>query len=123
MTDLESMLARQIAFSRATFGPGERMEGVLDHISKEMEEIRNGNNDPNEWVDMVILSLDGLWRSILESNNTNFAWVDNVDNVDDCSYEMTNLLLSKYAKNEMRTWPDWRTADPNKAIEHDRSKD
>lgn len=123
MTDLESMLARQIAFSRATFGPGERMEGVLDHISKEMEEIRNGNNDPNEWVDMVILSLDGLWRSILESNNTDFAWVDNVDNVDDCSYEMTNLLLSKYAKNEMRTWPDWRTADPNKAIEHDRSKD
>ncbi|MEI4273909.1 hypothetical protein TEK04_19485 [Klenkia sp. LSe6-5] len=23
--------------------------------------------------------------------------------------------------NEARSWPDWRTADPSKAIEHDRS--
>ena len=32
-------------------------------------------------------------------------------------------MTAKQVKNEARTWPDWRTADPNKAIEHDRSKD
>ena len=25
-------------------------------------------------------------------------------------------------RNEAREWPDWRTADPNKAVEHVRSE-
>jgi hypothetical protein len=29
----------------------------------------------------------------------------------------------KNQKNETRRWPDWRTSDPEKAIEHDRSHD
>lgn len=33
--DLEQHLLRQRAFSRATFGPGARTQGVLDYIRKE----------------------------------------------------------------------------------------
>ena len=32
-----------------------------------------------------------------------------------------DALHAKQLKNENRTWPDWRTADPNKAIEHVRT--
>lgn len=32
-------------------------------------------------------------------------------------------IVAKQTKNEGRVWPDWRTADPNAAIEHDRSHD
>lgn len=60
-------LTRAIVFSKATFGPGARTNGVLDHITKEIEEVRKGNGDPEEWVDLVILSLDGLTRELLNN--------------------------------------------------------
>lgn len=34
--------------------------------------------------------------------------------------DIAAAIEAKQARNESRTWPDWRTADPNKAIEHDR---
>jgi len=33
------------------------------------------------------------------------------------------MNLEEQSKNEQRDWPGWRTANPNKAINHDRSKD
>ena len=30
-------------------------------------------------------------------------------------------IVAKQARNEARTWPDWRTAPLDRAIEHDRS--
>ena len=30
------------------------------------------------------------------------------------------LIAAKQAKNEMRSWPDWRASSPDVAIEHDR---
>lgn len=62
--DLKHHLIRQMVFSRATFGPGERREGVLDHLSKEIAEVRASDGDHDEWVDLVILSLDGLTRRL-----------------------------------------------------------
>lgn len=35
--------------------------------------------------------------------------------------EIVAALAAKQARNEARVWSDWRTADPNKAIEHDRT--
>ena len=35
--------------------------------------------------------------------------------------QIAAAIVAKQTKNELRKWPDWRTADPNKAIEHDRS--
>lgn len=96
-------LARQAAWSEATFGPGRRTAGVTDHIGKELDEIRSDPDDLGEWVDVVILALDGAWRTGASPE------------------QIIAAVKAKQARNEARTWPDWRTADPDKAIEHDRS--
>lgn len=101
--DLVGHLFRQRAFSLKTFGPGERTAGVLDHIRKELAEVAADPGDVMEWIDLVILALDGAWRAGHEPR----AIVD--------------ALVAKQTRNEGRTWPDWRTADPTKAIEHDRT--
>lgn len=108
MLNLEEHLKRQIAFSRATFGPGERRKGVVDHIRKKLEEIESGNGDPVEWVDVVILALDGLTRKLIAEGLSH----------DRAAYSACLMIISKQGRNEVRDWPDWRTSDPDKAIEH-----
>lgn len=98
-------LARQAAWSKKTFGPGARAKGVVDHIRKELEEIERDPGDLKEWIDVVILALDGAWRSGASPE------------------QIVAALVSKQVKNEARIWPDWRTQDPDKAIEHDRNFD
>ena len=107
-TDFAAHLARQREFSERTFGPGERLEGVSDHIRKELLEVAKaepGHDRQREWIDVVMLALDGAWRSGMSPD------------------EIIAGLRFKLDVNERRTWPDWRTADPNKAIEHDKAKD
>lgn len=102
-----------MVFSRATFGPGCRTNGVLDHILKEVEEVRESSGSPEEWVDIVILALDGLTRSV---------WNEKVQLTSDAASKVScGLILDKQGKNELRDWPDWRTSDPEKAIEHVRN--
>ncbi len=101
--NLVSHIARQKAFSLRAFGPGNRTNGVLDHIRKELLEIEKEPLDIMEWVDVILLGIDGAWRSGAEPE------------------EIAEALYAKLVKNEGRKWPDWRTADPNKAIEHVRN--
>lgn len=101
--DLIAHLYRQRAFSRATFGPGLRTEGVCDHIRKELIEVENEPLHIEEWVDMILLALDGAWRSGATPE------------------QIAAAIEKKQSKNELRDWPDWRTANPGKAIEHIRS--
>lgn len=96
-------LTRQRDFSLATFGPGARPLGVIDHIRKELLEIEAAPADLGEWVDVAILAFDGALRAGHEPQ----AIID--------------AIKAKQARNEARTWPDWRGMDPNKAIEHDRT--
>lgn len=103
--DFIAHLKRQVEFSFCTFGPGRRVEGITDHIAKELVEVRESGGDLGEWIDVVILGLDGCWRSGATAEL------------------IVEALQAKQAKNERRVWPDWRTADPGKAIEHDRSAD
>ncbi|MFY3630658.1 dATP/dGTP pyrophosphohydrolase domain-containing protein [Achromobacter xylosoxidans] len=100
--DFVAHLARQAEFSARTFGPGARVAGVCDHIRKELIEVETSGGDLKEWVDVIILGLDGAWRSGATPQ------------------EIIAAVVAKQAKNEARTWPDWRTVDPTKAIEHDR---
>jgi hypothetical protein len=93
--------AYDIATSSLDWGP--RTAGVCDHIRKELTEIEADPADLNEWVDVIILALDGAWRCGAEPA------------------EIIAAVKAKQARNEARTWPDWRTADPDKAIEHDRT--
>lgn len=101
-------LSHQRDWSRRTFGPGSREAGVIDHIRKELLEIEtaeSGEDKLAEWVDVVILALDGAWRC---GGNPQ---------------QILDAVHAKQARNEARVWPDWRTMSADKAIEHDRSAD
>ena len=93
-------LAHQRAWSERTFGPGPRTLGVTDHIRKELAEILADPADWREWIDVVILALDGAWRAGAEPQ------------------QIIDAIREKQAINEARDWPDWRTASPDAAIEH-----
>jgi hypothetical protein len=56
-------LLLQKEWSEKTFGTGRRTEGICKHIEKELQEIRKNPADVYEWVDVVILALDGAWRA------------------------------------------------------------
>lgn len=102
--DIVEHLVRQRAFSDRTFGPGLHTEGVADHIVKELIEVSADPTDLAEWVDVIILAFDGATRCAQH-----------------LGLPMSSIaegIVTKQAKNEARRWPDWRTADPNKAIEH-----
>lgn len=101
--DLIKHLERQRRFSNLTFGPGMRTNGVVDHIRKELREIEANPGDIEEWVDVILLALDGAWRAGHQP-------------VDICK-----AIAAKQTKNENRQWPDWRTQSADRAIEHDRS--
>ena len=111
--DLVQHLARQIAFSRATFGPGERTAGCCDHIAKELVEVladaaKGPGAAATEWVDVVILALDGLTRSLIAGGHDH-----NLAPMTAC-----DMIRRKQSINEQRDWPDWRTAPADKAIQH-----
>lgn len=97
--DAES-LHQQRLWSEQTFGPGPRHEGIIDHIKKELREIADDPTDCEEWIDVIILAIDGAWRNGAEPQY------------------IIDTLFAKWEKNRGRTWPDWRTAEPGKAIEH-----
>jgi len=108
MYDLNMHLYRQRAFSRATFGPGPRTKMVVDHIRKELIEIEGAPFDLEEWIDVVLLALDGAWRCA-EAMGVPHDLVP---------ARVVEALALKQLNNEMRDWPNWRTSDPDKAIEH-----
>lgn len=93
-------IERQRAWSLATFGPGPRTKGVVDHIRKELQEIEDDPADLFEWIDVIILGFDGAYRAGFTP------------------LEIILALKAKQERNYKREWPDWRTADPDKAIEH-----
>jgi hypothetical protein len=101
--DLIAHIARQRAFSLKTFGPGQRTKGVIDHIRKELREIEAKPLDLSEWVDVILLAIDGAHRAGHSPE------------------AIAAVIAAKQTKNESRDWPDWRTADPDKAIEHVRA--
>ena len=115
--DLQQHLVRQMAFSKATFGPGARTLGVLDHMAKEIEEVRDSGGSAAEWVDLVILALDGLTRQLSFPGGQDHR----TKSSEDIAAVACRMIVGKQDRNENRNWPDWRTMSADKAIEHDRS--
>lgn len=101
--DLVAHLHRARAFSEKAFGPASRPHGIVEHIRKELKEIEAQPNDLEEWIDVMILAIDGAWRAGYEPE------------------EIVAALAAKQTKNEARKWPDWRTVPEGAPIEHDRS--
>lgn len=96
-------LERQWAWSLRTFGPGRRVAALLDHLRRELVEIEENPGDLLEWVDVVLLAFDGAMRAGHEPA------------------AVLDAVRAKQAANEARAWPDWRTVDTSRAIEHVRT--
>lgn len=102
--DLVAYIRAQIMFSANAFGPGPRLDGVLDHLAKEMIEVREHPQDPLEWADLIILAIDGAWRQDISPE------------------DLTSALVVKQEMNRARRWPDWRGFPEGVAIEHVRDE-
>lgn len=98
--DLREILVDQYEFSLKTFGPGERTDGVIHHIDEELQEIKRDPTDLMEWIDVVILAFDGALR---------------MGHTPD---QIVEGYKAKLEINKKRKWPDWRTAELGKAINH-----
>lgn len=96
--DLIYHLYRQKAFCLETFGPN--YKGVLNHVRKEIKEIEAAPDDLEEHIDLILLA----FSSALYTGCT--------------PEEIANMLEAKQKKNELRTWPDWKTAKSGEVIEH-----
>lgn len=94
---------RQVAWSLNTFGPAPRTNGIFAHIRKELDEVAKAPHDLMEWIDIMVLAMDGYHRHGGDPA------------------KLMDLLLVKQQKNFARNWPDWRTMSEDSAIEHDRS--
>lgn len=84
---LERYLTAQRFWSRRTFGEAKRTIGITTHIEKECEEIRKAPSDLEEWIDVMILAMDGYWRA--GGSPQDLAW----------------HLQVKQDKNFARQWP------------------
>lgn len=103
--ELVAYIKRQWAWSAETFGPALRTRGIIQHITKELCEIEAKPHDLSEWVDVIILAMDGFWRHGGKPE------------------DLLPAMQAKQDKNFARQWPDWRTMPEGQAIKHDRSKD
>lgn len=92
-------LANQAAWSIETFGPGFRT-GVFRHLEKELKETESKPDDVSEWIDMMILVLDGAMRA------------------GHAPRAVIRGYHIKMLENREREWPDWRLFGADEAIEH-----
>lgn len=97
---IETYLRRQQIWSKRTFGEGQRTEGITKHIEKELAEIRRRPQNLIEWIDVVILALDGYWRHGGKPD------------------AIMDYLQAKQNVNFARAWPPAADGEPS---EHDRT--
>ena len=83
-------IIKHIEWSLKTFGYGHKYKALCKHIRKETMEIEQSPHDLTEWVDVIILAIDGAWRAghtpadildALEEKqriNMNRQWPENV---------------------------------------------
>ncbi len=99
--DFAALHDSKAAWSLKTFGPGDRYAGVVAHIRKELIEIEAEPADLTEWCDVILLAMDGAMRSCGATGA-----------------DLMAALRAKQARNETRTWPDWRSLKPGDVSEH-----
>ena len=134
--EFQAYLARQSAVGREKFGPGERRNGVREHILQEFDEIDKAETQQEvamEWVDVVILAMDGLLRAtreMLRETMTELGEGPNVDKAgqlvafsgeptNDCVAGVTlSLITAKQAKNELRDFGDYRAVSEDDLMNH-----
>ena len=101
----EEFVDRKYKSSLNIFGPGERLEGIIAHIKKELDEILKNPKDKFEWADLILLGIDGASRQGITGK------------------ELLDVCKEKWSIVESRTYPDWRTVGQDQPIEHIREND
>jgi hypothetical protein len=96
--DLAKFFDAKAEWSRDTFGHGHR-SGVIAHIRSELDEIAACPSDLTEWIDVVLLAMDGAARSACADGASFVA-----------------ALIEKQRLNERRTWPS--DVPPDAATHH-----
>ena len=99
--DLACFFNEKAAWSRGEFG--EEYEGVLDHMAKEFKEVTEKPFDLEEWVDIVLLAMDGACRHAGATGS-----------------EFVVALVAKQQKNRARRW---LKSHEDGVMEHDRSEE
>lgn len=105
--DYESVMKRKYEWSIKQFGKGYSPEGILDHMEKEIAEVRAQPTDLEEWIDLMFLSTDGAHRLVKATYPK--ATPDEVVAVVRSAFEQ------KLRININRKWGE---RVPGKAIEH-----
>jgi len=98
--DLATFINQKWDWSQRTFGPGRRTQGICEHIFKELDEITLSPTELEEWVDVILLAIDGACRSGHDGQ------------------EIVDAIITKQMKNVERKWPDWKDKSQDEAIEH-----
>lgn len=93
---LRALIQDQKNWSRETFGDGHRVEGICRHIEKELAEVRESNGSLDEWVDVFILAMEGMWRTGASAP------------------ECVDAVVSKMIHNQQRKWPKPTSEDEPK---------
>lgn len=62
MNELSEFLDNKYAWSLTTFGLGKRTVGNARHIMKELTEIVSEPDDQFEWIDVILIAIDGYMR-------------------------------------------------------------
>lgn len=96
--NLKHYIERHIEWSNRVFGPEFRCEGLCRHIEKEVNEIRAEPKDLEEWIDVIILAIDGAWRAGYTS------------------FDIVQQLKKKQLVNFNRKWEI--PTDPDEPMEH-----
>ncbi len=52
----------KMVWSKRTFGEGARTRGLLEHLRDEVNEVEKDPYDLTEWIDIMMLAIDGYWR-------------------------------------------------------------
>ena len=99
--DLISFLNDKKAHSDEVFS-NQTVEGVIDHIKEEIQEVENNTYDPEEWIDLLLLSFDGALKAGFTP------------------MQITDTLDKKFFKNKQRKWD--QSSDDGKKIKHLKDK-
>lgn len=86
--NLVAHLERQRAFSLSTFGPGERLPGILALLGDGISDISHAPADLMKWVNLVLQAFDGAWRMGFEPA------------------DIAAAIAVKQALNEKTDWPE-----------------
>lgn len=96
---MRSYIEDHHTWSRHALGAADRREGITKHVELEVKELRASGYDLTEWVDIIILGIDGALQCAGPE-------------------EVAKALEIKQKLNIARLWPE---VPADQAREHDRA--